>query len=92
MAVNLSKHGSELSDVYNEVVRGNTGTDWVLYTYEGNSYDIQKEEETCRQQEREKAEEERQRVEKERKEQEEREMAERARRQRERDKQINQQR
>ncbi|KAF7700731.1 hypothetical protein HF521_001896, partial [Silurus meridionalis] len=41
MAVNLSKHGSELSDVYNEVVRGNTGTDWALYTYEGNSYDIQ---------------------------------------------------
>ncbi|KAB5543883.1 hypothetical protein PHYPO_G00084730 [Pangasianodon hypophthalmus] len=41
MAVNLSKHGAELSDAYNEVVNGKTDTDWVLFTYEGNSYDIQ---------------------------------------------------
>ncbi|XP_053542962.1 drebrin-like protein B isoform X2 [Ictalurus punctatus] len=41
MAVNLSKHGAALSDAYNEVVNGRTDTDWVLFTYEGNSYDIQ---------------------------------------------------
>ncbi|XP_060752199.1 drebrin-like protein isoform X2 [Tachysurus vachellii] len=41
MAVNLSKHGTALSDAYTEVVDGKTGTNWVLFTYEGNSYDIQ---------------------------------------------------
>ncbi|KAF4082746.1 hypothetical protein AMELA_G00155090 [Ameiurus melas] len=41
MAVNLSKHGAALSDAYNEVVNRRTDTDWVLFTYEGNSCDIQ---------------------------------------------------
>ncbi|KAL6472545.1 hypothetical protein MHYP_G00187330 [Metynnis hypsauchen] len=41
MAVNLSKNGASLSAAYNEVVNGNTDTDWVLFTYEGNSNDIQ---------------------------------------------------
>ncbi|XP_058267763.1 trichohyalin-like isoform X2 [Hemibagrus wyckioides] len=41
MAVNLSKHGAALSAAYNEVVEGKTDTDWVLFTYEGNSNDIQ---------------------------------------------------
>ncbi|XP_027018157.2 drebrin-like protein B isoform X2 [Tachysurus fulvidraco] len=41
MAVNLSKHGTALSDAYTEVLDGKTGTNWVLFTYEGNSYDIQ---------------------------------------------------
>ncbi|KAK3521531.1 hypothetical protein QTP70_009026 [Hemibagrus guttatus] len=39
--VNLSKHGAALSDAYNEVVEGKTATDWALFTYEGNSNDIQ---------------------------------------------------
>ncbi|KAF5886869.1 drebrin-like protein B isoform X1, partial [Clarias magur] len=41
MAVNLSKHGAALSEAYREVLNGETGTDWVLFTYEGNSNDIQ---------------------------------------------------
>ncbi|XP_066506623.1 drebrin-like a isoform X3 [Hoplias malabaricus] len=41
MAVNLSKNGASLSAAYNEVVNGNTDTDWVLFTYEGNTNDIQ---------------------------------------------------
>ncbi|XP_036451616.1 drebrin-like a isoform X3 [Colossoma macropomum] len=41
MAVNLSKNGASLSAAYNEVVNGNTDTDWVLFTYEGNSNNIQ---------------------------------------------------
>ncbi|KAM9455567.1 uncharacterized protein Hap1MRO34_019269 isoform 4-T5 [Clarias gariepinus] len=41
MAVNLSKHGAALSEAYHEVLNGETGTDWVLFTYEGNSNDIQ---------------------------------------------------
>ncbi|KAK2870851.1 hypothetical protein QQF64_001927 [Cirrhinus molitorella] len=40
MAVNLSKNGPALTDAYNEVVNGKAGTDWVLFTYEGNSNDI----------------------------------------------------
>ncbi|ROL54115.1 Drebrin-like protein A [Anabarilius grahami] len=40
MAVNLSKNGPALTDAYNEVVNGKTGTNWVLFTYEGNSNDI----------------------------------------------------
>ncbi|XP_016381390.1 drebrin-like protein A [Sinocyclocheilus rhinocerous] len=40
MAVNLSKNGPALTDAYNEVVNGRTGTNWVLFTYEGNSNDI----------------------------------------------------
>ncbi|XP_050977832.1 drebrin-like a [Labeo rohita] len=40
MAVNLSKNGPALTNAYNEVVNGKTGTDWVLFTYEGNSNDI----------------------------------------------------
>ncbi|XP_067289860.1 drebrin-like a isoform X2 [Pseudorasbora parva] len=40
MAVNLSKNGPTLTDAYNEVVNGKTDTNWVLFTYEGNSNDI----------------------------------------------------
>ncbi|XP_043107089.1 drebrin-like a isoform X2 [Puntigrus tetrazona] len=40
MAVNLSKNGPALTDAYNEVVNGRTDTNWVLFTYEGNSNDI----------------------------------------------------
>uniref|UniRef100_A0A671KZR9 Drebrin-like protein A n=1 Tax=Sinocyclocheilus anshuiensis TaxID=1608454 RepID=A0A671KZR9_9TELE len=40
MAVNLSKNGIALTDAYNEVVNGRTATNWVLFTYEGNSNDI----------------------------------------------------
>ncbi|XP_059400475.1 drebrin-like protein B [Carassius carassius] len=40
MAVNLSKNGPALTDAYNEVVNGRTATNWVLFTYEGNSNDI----------------------------------------------------
>ncbi|XP_067255171.1 drebrin-like a isoform X2 [Chanodichthys erythropterus] len=40
MAVNLSKNGPALTDAYNEVVNGKTDTNWVLFTYEGNSNDI----------------------------------------------------
>ncbi|XP_055063711.2 drebrin-like a isoform X5 [Misgurnus anguillicaudatus] len=40
MAVNLSKNGPALTAAYNEVVNGRTGTNWVLFTYEGNSNDI----------------------------------------------------
>ncbi|KAL7846757.1 hypothetical protein SRHO_G00217370 [Serrasalmus rhombeus] len=41
MAVNLSKNGVSLSAAYSEVVNRSTDTDWVLFTYEGNSNDIQ---------------------------------------------------
>ncbi|TRY85464.1 hypothetical protein DNTS_008578 [Danionella cerebrum] len=40
MAVNLSKNGHALAEAYNEVVNGKTDTNWVLFTYEGNSNDI----------------------------------------------------
>uniref|UniRef100_A0A672P680 Drebrin-like protein B n=1 Tax=Sinocyclocheilus grahami TaxID=75366 RepID=A0A672P680_SINGR len=40
MAVNLSKNGPALTDAYNDVVNGRTATNWVLFTYEGNSNDI----------------------------------------------------
>uniref|UniRef100_A0A672JVJ1 Drebrin-like protein B n=1 Tax=Sinocyclocheilus grahami TaxID=75366 RepID=A0A672JVJ1_SINGR len=40
MAVNLSKNGPALTDAYNEVVNGRAATNWVLFTYEGNSNDI----------------------------------------------------
>ncbi|KAK7120888.1 hypothetical protein R3I94_020767 [Phoxinus phoxinus] len=40
MAVNLSKNGPALTDAYNDVVNGKTDTNWVLFTYEGNSNDI----------------------------------------------------
>ncbi|KAI4897905.1 hypothetical protein NFI96_023103 [Prochilodus magdalenae] len=41
MAVNLSKNGASLSAAYNEVVDGVEDTNWALFTYEGNSNDIQ---------------------------------------------------
>ncbi|KAG9263420.1 drebrin-like protein B isoform X1 [Astyanax mexicanus] len=41
MAVNLSKNGDSLSVAYKEVVDKNIDTDWVLFTYEGNTNDIQ---------------------------------------------------
>ncbi|XP_051972118.1 drebrin-like protein B [Xyrauchen texanus] len=40
MAVNLSKNGPALTEAYNDVVNGKTDTNWVLFTYEGNSNDI----------------------------------------------------
>ncbi|XP_056592488.1 drebrin-like a isoform X1 [Triplophysa dalaica] len=40
MAVNLSKNGPALTDAYDEVVNGRRNTNWVLFTYEGNSNDI----------------------------------------------------
>uniref|UniRef100_A0A3B4TQ52 ADF-H domain-containing protein n=1 Tax=Seriola dumerili TaxID=41447 RepID=A0A3B4TQ52_SERDU len=40
MAVNLSKNGPALMAAYKEVVDGKSDTNWVLFTYEGNSNDI----------------------------------------------------
>ncbi|XP_030623988.1 drebrin-like a [Chanos chanos] len=40
MALNLSKNGAELNAAYSEVVNGKAGTNWALFTYEGNSNDI----------------------------------------------------
>ncbi|XP_051973513.1 drebrin-like a isoform X1 [Xyrauchen texanus] len=40
MAVNLSKNGPALTEAYTDVVSGKTDTNWVLFTYEGNSNDI----------------------------------------------------
>lgn len=40
MAVNLSKNGPQLLAAYKEVVDGKSGTNWALFTYEGNSNDI----------------------------------------------------
>ncbi|XP_051540540.1 drebrin-like protein B [Myxocyprinus asiaticus] len=40
MAVNLSKNGPALTEAYADVVNGKTDTNWVLFTYEGNSNDI----------------------------------------------------
>ncbi|TRY81611.1 hypothetical protein DNTS_031007 [Danionella cerebrum] len=40
MAVNLSKNGAVLTAAYNEVVDEKSETNWVLFTYEGNSNDI----------------------------------------------------
>ncbi|XP_061555078.1 drebrin-like protein B isoform X3 [Phycodurus eques] len=37
MAVNMSKNGAELMAAYKDVVDGRSDTDWVLFTYEGNS-------------------------------------------------------
>ncbi|KAM3874216.1 drebrin-like protein B [Diretmus argenteus] len=40
MAVNLSKNGPALTSAYKEVVNPKSDTNWVLFTYEGNSNDI----------------------------------------------------
>ncbi|KAM8828006.1 drebrin-like protein B isoform 2-T2 [Spinachia spinachia] len=40
MAVNLSKNGPSLMQAYKEVVDGKMDTNWVLFTYEGNTNDI----------------------------------------------------
>ncbi|XP_029371104.1 drebrin-like protein A isoform X1 [Echeneis naucrates] len=40
MAVNLSKNGAALMAAYREVVDGKSDTNWVLFTYEGNSNEI----------------------------------------------------
>ncbi|KAL6096348.1 uncharacterized protein ACO6RY_05693 [Pungitius sinensis] len=40
MAVNLSKNGPSLMEAYKEVVDGKMDTNWVLFTYEGNTNDI----------------------------------------------------
>lgn len=40
MAVNLSKNGTALMAAYKDVLDGKSGTNWALFTYEGNSNDI----------------------------------------------------
>uniref|UniRef100_A0A3Q3LS63 Drebrin-like b n=1 Tax=Mastacembelus armatus TaxID=205130 RepID=A0A3Q3LS63_9TELE len=40
MAVNLSKNGPALTSAYKEVVDEKSNTNWVLFTYEGNSNDV----------------------------------------------------
>ncbi|XP_056628793.1 drebrin-like b isoform X4 [Triplophysa dalaica] len=40
MSVNLSKNGPTLTGAYNEVVDEKSNTNWVLFTYEGNTNDI----------------------------------------------------
>nr|XP_033804968.1 drebrin-like protein isoform X2 [Geotrypetes seraphini] len=40
MAVNLSKNGAALQTAYKDVVDERSTTNWVLFTYEGNSNDI----------------------------------------------------
>ncbi|KAM4635142.1 drebrin-like a isoform 1-T2 [Polymixia lowei] len=40
MAVNLSKNGTELMAAYKDVVDTKSGTNWALFTYEGNSNNI----------------------------------------------------
>ncbi|XP_048877363.1 drebrin-like a isoform X2 [Brienomyrus brachyistius] len=40
MAVNLSKNGAALTAAYKDVVDEKSQTNWVLFTYEGNSNDI----------------------------------------------------
>ncbi|XP_055023939.1 drebrin-like b isoform X9 [Misgurnus anguillicaudatus] len=40
MSVNLSKNGPALTAAYNEVVNEKSETNWVLFTYEGNTNDI----------------------------------------------------
>ncbi|KAF4070409.1 hypothetical protein AMELA_G00285090 [Ameiurus melas] len=40
MSVNLSKNGPALTAAYKEVVDEKSGTNWALFTYEGNSNDI----------------------------------------------------
>ncbi|XP_026199371.1 drebrin-like b isoform X2 [Anabas testudineus] len=40
MAVNLSKNGPALTAAFKEVVDEKSNTNWVLFTYEGNSNDI----------------------------------------------------
>ncbi|XP_061657970.1 drebrin-like protein B isoform X2 [Syngnathoides biaculeatus] len=37
MAVDMSKNGAELMAAYRDVVDGRSDTNWVLFTYEGNS-------------------------------------------------------
>ncbi|XP_072310682.1 drebrin-like a [Eucyclogobius newberryi] len=44
MAVNLSKNGTELMAAHKDVLDGKSGTNWVLFTYEGNSNNIRIEE------------------------------------------------
>ncbi|XP_069475046.1 drebrin-like protein isoform X6 [Ambystoma mexicanum] len=40
MAVNLSKNGAALQAAYADVLNEKSGTDWALFTYEGNSNDL----------------------------------------------------
>ncbi|XP_069070346.1 drebrin-like protein isoform X4 [Pleurodeles waltl] len=40
MAVNLSKNGAALQAAYADVLSEKSGTDWALFTYEGNSNDL----------------------------------------------------
>ncbi|XP_032869930.1 drebrin-like protein isoform X10 [Amblyraja radiata] len=40
MAANLSRNGPALQAAYQDVLNDKTGTDWALFTYEGNSNDL----------------------------------------------------
>ncbi|TRZ16013.1 hypothetical protein HGM15179_011087 [Zosterops borbonicus] len=40
MALNLAKNGRALQEAYGSVVAAGSPTDWVLFTYEGNSNDL----------------------------------------------------
>ncbi|RMB91517.1 hypothetical protein DUI87_32096 [Hirundo rustica rustica] len=40
MALNLAKNGRALQEAYGSVVAAGSATDWVLFTYEGNSNDL----------------------------------------------------
>jgi len=40
MALNLSKHGSEMQRAWKQVCDANESTDWALYGYEGNTFDL----------------------------------------------------
>lgn len=40
MTVNLEKYKDEMLDAWKEVVDDKSPTDWVLYTYAGQTYDL----------------------------------------------------
>lgn len=40
MAINLVKYKDEMLQAWREVVEDKNPTDWALYTYEGQSYDL----------------------------------------------------
>jgi len=40
MTLNLNKHGAEMQAAWKKVCDGNDPTDWALYGYEGNTFDL----------------------------------------------------
>ena len=40
MALNLSKHGSEMQRAWKQVCDANESTDWALYGYEGKKNNV----------------------------------------------------